>query len=110
MGLLKVDSHLAACQYAFQYFDKVYHYQTGIDPEYSRYSPGLISIGYMIEASINNNAVEYDFLRGGEDYKFHWAKSYRNIRSLYIWNSRHVKARISYLAFLLFQWTKKIKG
>jgi CelD/BcsL family acetyltransferase involved in cellulose biosynthesis len=110
MGLLEADSQLVAFQYAFRYFDKVYHYQTGIDTEYNRYSIGLISTGCMIEASINESAIEYDFLRGGEDYKSHWSKSERNIVSVYVWNSRHARAQISCLAFFLLQWIKKTIG
>ncbi len=79
LGVLEANEKAVASQYAFRWRDKIFHYQTGFDPEYERYSVGLISTGLMIEAAIRENLREYDFLRGREDYKYHWAKEERPI-------------------------------
>ncbi|MEW6067964.1 MAG: GNAT family N-acetyltransferase [Nitrospirota bacterium] len=109
LGILQISGKLAACQYAFKFWDKVFHYQTGFDPAYEKYSVGLISVGHMIEASINSGCEEYDFLRGEEDYKLHWAKSNKELFSAYISNN-NAKGRIFLRQHITLQWIKqKIK-
>ncbi len=86
LGVLEANGKTVASQYAFKWHNKVFHYQTGFDPEYEKYSVGLISTGFMIETAIKHNVREYDFLRGREDYKYHWAKEERKIISCHISN------------------------
>lgn len=55
-----------------------YYYNSGFDPEYSHLSVGLVLLGLSIKnATTRGNAV-YDFLRGGEAYKFDWANRCEN--------------------------------
>lgn len=94
IGILKADDTVVACQYAYQYNDKLFHYQSGIDPKFSKYSVGLISNAYMIRESIKRGLKEYDFLRGEESYKSHWAKNYRKNMEVVIFN-KGIKSRLS---------------
>jgi CelD/BcsL family acetyltransferase involved in cellulose biosynthesis len=80
LGVLEVDGSPVALQYGFKFNNKLFHYQTGFDPNYERHSAGLISTGYMIENALKEKLQEYDFLRGREDYKFHWTQ---NVRTIY---------------------------
>ncbi|NWG13112.1 MAG: GNAT family N-acetyltransferase [Acidobacteria bacterium] len=89
LGVLEANGRTVASQYAFRWRNKVFHYQTGFDPEFERYSVGLISTGFMIETAIGEKLTEYDFLRGREDYKYHWAKQEREIFSCYIGNKNY---------------------
>ncbi|MHB9155535.1 MAG: GNAT family N-acetyltransferase [Endomicrobiales bacterium] len=86
VGMLKADGQVAACQYAFLYNNKVSFYQSGIDPDFGRYSVGLLSTAYMIRESIQRGLAEYDFLRGAEEYKTRWTRAYRENVELIIWN------------------------
>ena len=79
LGVLEVDGAPVASQYGFKFNNKLFHYQTGFDPNYERHSAGLISTGYMIENALKEKLQEYDFLRGREDYKFHWTQDVRTI-------------------------------
>lgn len=45
-------------------------YNSGYDPCYRRISPGLILLARCIEEAIGRGIREYDFLRGGERYKY----------------------------------------
>ena len=80
LGVLEADGSPVASQYGFKFNNKLFHYQTGFDPNYERHSTGLISTGYMIENALKEKLQEYDFLRGREDYKFHWTQ---NVRTIY---------------------------
>lgn len=48
----------------------VYLFNTGFDPEYALKSPGFITIVLDIKSSIEAGYRYYDFLRGGERFKF----------------------------------------
>jgi CelD/BcsL family acetyltransferase involved in cellulose biosynthesis len=86
LGVLEVDGSPVASQYGFKFYNKLYHYQTGFDPNYERHSVGLISTGLMIESAFKEKLQEYDFLRGEEDYKFHWSQDVKTIYSALIAN------------------------
>jgi CelD/BcsL family acetyltransferase involved in cellulose biosynthesis len=45
-------------------------YNSGFDPNYREASPGLVLLARSIEDAIRNGFREYDFLRGGERYKY----------------------------------------
>ena len=54
----------------FKYKDTVYVYNSGYDPEFSRWSPGWVLISYSIQHAIEGGTKNYDFLRGNESYKY----------------------------------------
>lgn len=45
-------------------------YNSGYDPGYRRFSPGLVLLARCIEEAIERGVREYDFLRGRERYKY----------------------------------------
>lgn len=98
LGVLRMNGRIIACQYAFNYKGRVSFYQSGIDRSFNKYSPGLLSTAHMIRESINAGAFEYDFLRGSEAYKFHWAKAQRRNTEIIIWNNT-VKAMLHRVLF-----------
>ncbi len=63
------DAKLAALL-NFKYRDIVYVYNSGYDPEFSRWSPGWVLISYSIQYAIEGGIKNYDFLRGNESYKY----------------------------------------
>jgi CelD/BcsL family acetyltransferase involved in cellulose biosynthesis len=77
--VLRLDGRPAACLYGFLYGGRFYFYQTGFDPAYERYSPGLITMGLSIQAAIEEGAREYDLLHGDEAYKSHWSSQSREL-------------------------------
>jgi CelD/BcsL family acetyltransferase involved in cellulose biosynthesis len=51
---------------------RVYFYLGGFDPDAAALSPGALLIGHAIEEAVREGAVAFDFLRGGEAYKYRW--------------------------------------
>jgi CelD/BcsL family acetyltransferase involved in cellulose biosynthesis len=50
-----------------------YDWNTGTDPEHSRFTPGLVLLNMLVERMRQSERVTtIDFLRGGEDYKRAW--------------------------------------
>lgn len=45
-------------------------YNSGFDPRYRQYSPGIVLVAHTIKQAIAENMKVYDFLRGREIYKY----------------------------------------
>lgn len=60
--------------YGFVSSNRCAYLASGIDPDYSKYSLGIVLIGKLIDYSISRNYEYFDFLRGTEDYKFKWTQ------------------------------------
>ena len=80
--ILRLDGQPAAALYGFRYRRTFYFYQSGFDPNYSKYSVGLVSMGLAIKSAIEEGAEDYDLLRGDESYKFQWARETRELARL----------------------------
>jgi len=77
--VLRLKGRPAAVLYGLRYSGTFSFYQSGFDPEYSRHSIGLVTLGLTIKHAIEEGASEYDMLHGDEEYKFHWAGSARRL-------------------------------
>jgi CelD/BcsL family acetyltransferase involved in cellulose biosynthesis len=45
-------------------------YNSGFDPEYREFSPGIVLVAHTIQQAIQEGLKGYDFLRGSEPYKY----------------------------------------
>ena len=76
---LRLNDVPAAFLYGFLYNGIFYFYQSGFDPEFSKYGVGMVTTGLAIRGAIEEGAEEFDFLHGNEEYKAHWARVTRPI-------------------------------
>jgi CelD/BcsL family acetyltransferase involved in cellulose biosynthesis len=90
----RIDGMPAAALYGWRYGETFYFYQSGFDPEWSRQSIGLVTMGLAIQSAIEEGAGEYDFLHGAEEYKSHWASETREIGRLELYPD-HSRGRLS---------------
>jgi len=77
-GLLRfdelwVEGECRASVYGFDDGRTFYYYNAGYDPEWAKFSVGLVLIGLSIRNAVERGNRVYDFLRGEETYKFDWA-------------------------------------
>ncbi|GAJ10372.1 unnamed protein product, partial [marine sediment metagenome] len=70
-GILELDVVPAAMIMGFDYNDSMYLYNSAYDPKYSHLSVGLLSKVLCIKESIQRGRKKWDFLKGGEPYKYH---------------------------------------
>ena len=70
-GILELDTLPAAMIMGFDYNDAMYLYNSAYDPKYSYLSVGLLSKVLCIKESIQRGRKKWDFLKGGEPYKYH---------------------------------------
>lgn len=71
LNIFELNASPVAATMCFDYKDDVYLYNSGYDPEYSQLSIGLISKALCIKDSIERGSKRFDFLKGGEEYKYH---------------------------------------
>ena len=97
---LRVQGKDVAALYTFKYNNKLFYYQGGWDPEWSKDRVGSILTNLVIEDAINKGYSEYDFLRGSEDYKTRLTNKKREEIDIFISNS--FNARIYLLLRYLY--------
>src|SRR3989337_2808357 len=51
-------------------------------------SIGNVCVGMCIQNAIENKFFKYDFLKGEEDYKFHWANAGNSSMNIYCYRNR----------------------
>jgi CelD/BcsL family acetyltransferase involved in cellulose biosynthesis len=71
LDILELDRKTVAATMCFDYKDTVYLYNSGYEPDYGWLSVGVISKALCIKDSIDRNKKRFDFLKGGEAYKYH---------------------------------------
>lgn len=70
LAFLEVGGQRAAAYLSFDYDGRLYVYNSAIDPSFAALSAGWVLLSYLLQWSIQNGRKEFDFMRGGEDYKF----------------------------------------
>ncbi len=85
LHVLRVNGQPASAIYALRYGPSVSFYQSGFDPQYGKYSVGLVAMAMSIQSAIEEGAEEYDFLHGTEAYKFHWAAGSRDLERIQLY-------------------------
>ena len=71
LSFLKVAGKGVAGVFSFDFAGTEYVYNSGYDPEFARFSPGIILAAHCIRRSIEKGMAGFNFLRGREDYKYH---------------------------------------
>ena len=70
-GILELNELTVAMIMGFDYSDAMYLYNSAYNPNYSYLSVGLLSKVLCIRESIKRGRKKWDFLKGGEPYKYH---------------------------------------
>jgi CelD/BcsL family acetyltransferase involved in cellulose biosynthesis len=70
--LLQLQGRVVAAHLGMVAKGRAYHYIAGFHPAVARLSPGSALLAHAIEDAERNGARAFDFLRGAEDYKYHW--------------------------------------
>lgn len=66
-----------AAFYGFKHCGYVFYYQLGYDPDWAKHAPGAVLLQETIREAFESGCVEYNFLQGGEEFKFRWTVARR---------------------------------
>jgi CelD/BcsL family acetyltransferase involved in cellulose biosynthesis len=82
---LYMDERPAASMFNFDYNGSIMVYNSGYDPEeHAWLSPGIVLLAECIAHAIELGRSTFDFLRGGEDYKYRFGAKETRIHRLQI--------------------------
>lgn len=70
LAFLEIGGHKAAAYLSFDFLNRIWVYNSGLDRRYMEYSPGWVLLGYLVQWAIQHGRQEFDFMRGDEDYKY----------------------------------------
>lgn len=70
LAFLEIDGQKAAGYFCFDYLNRFWVYNSGINREMMEYSPGWVLLGYLLQWANENGRTDFDFMRGDEDYKY----------------------------------------
>ena len=79
LSFLKVSGKEVATFFSFDFAGTEFVYNSGYDPEFARFSPGIVLAAYCIRQAIEKGRTGFNFLRGREDYKYHLGGREENI-------------------------------
>jgi len=79
LAFLEVDGHKAAGYLNFDYGNRIWVYNSGLDFEFGDLSPGWVLLGYLLQWANDNGRSEFDFMRGDEDYKYKFGGVKRDV-------------------------------
>jgi len=85
---LKVSGQTIASLYGFSIGKRFSLYQSGMHPQWTKLSPGMVMTGCGIQHCIETGHTEFDFLRGTEPYKREWTKYSRNAVTVRLFDRR----------------------
>lgn len=70
LAFLTVNGEKAAGYLSFDYLNRLWIYNSGLDRRFMEYSPGWVLLGYLLQWANENKYSEFDFMRGDEEYKY----------------------------------------
>jgi CelD/BcsL family acetyltransferase involved in cellulose biosynthesis len=70
LAFLEIDGQKAAGYLNFDYDNRIWVYNSGIDFGFGVYSPGWVLLGYLLQWANENKRETFDFMRGEEEYKY----------------------------------------
>jgi CelD/BcsL family acetyltransferase involved in cellulose biosynthesis len=70
LAFLEVDGQKAAGYLNFDYSNRIWVYNSGIDRRFLELSPGWVLLGYLLQWANENKRSDFDFMRGNEEYKY----------------------------------------
>jgi CelD/BcsL family acetyltransferase involved in cellulose biosynthesis len=74
---LEADGVVVAMLYCFRSGERVYHFQSGFDPDWRSAGVGQVLVASALEHAIGEGVRRFDFLKGEYAYKDDWATGRR---------------------------------
>ncbi len=103
--LILLNGQPVSARYGFSYGGVFSDYQSGFDTAYQKYGVSKLLCSVLVEEAIQQAAVEFDFLRGSETYKFDWTQHQRWNR-ICVATSRSWRGRVCAALVHLRKWRR----
>ncbi len=70
LAFLEVGGRKAAGAFNFDYGNRLWGYNSGVNREFIELSPGWVLLAHTIQWACERGRSEFDFMRGNEEYKY----------------------------------------
>jgi hypothetical protein len=90
LSFLKYNNEFISAAICFDYAGSRQVYLPGFDTKYSNLYPGIVLTYYNIREAIDKKYLEFDFLKGGEEYKKRFLGIKRKNYKLYLYKSKFI--------------------
>lgn len=81
---LKVGRQRAAAYMNFDYDNRIWGYNAGFSNAHAQLSPGWLMMAEMMQRSIEDKKIVFDFMRGDEEYKYRFGAVNRYVKKVTI--------------------------
>jgi CelD/BcsL family acetyltransferase involved in cellulose biosynthesis len=79
LAFLEVDGQKAAAALNFDYRNRLWGYNSGVDRRFMELSPGWVLLAYVLQWAADHGRAEFDFMRGNEEYKYRFGATNRHV-------------------------------
>jgi CelD/BcsL family acetyltransferase involved in cellulose biosynthesis len=79
LSFFTLDGEKAAANMSFKFNNRLWLYNSGWEWEYREFSPGWVLLTHLLEWANEHGIEEFDFMRGGEAYKYKFGGIDRHI-------------------------------
>ncbi len=79
LAFMEVDGKKAAGYLNFDYGNRIWVYNSGLNFDYGDLSPGWVLLGHLLQWANEHGRDEFDFMRGDEDYKYKFGGVKRDV-------------------------------
>ena len=70
LAFLEAGGQKAAGYLNFDYLNRIWVYNSGMDRRFTDLSAGWVLLGHLLQWANENKRTEFDFMRGDEEYKY----------------------------------------
>jgi CelD/BcsL family acetyltransferase involved in cellulose biosynthesis len=84
LAFLEIGGQKAAAYLNFDYGNRIWVYNSGLNFDLRYYSPGWVLLSYVIQWAIENGRETLDFMRGDEAYKYRFGGVNRYVKRVQI--------------------------
>jgi len=79
LAFLRVQGNRAAGAFNFDYRNRLWAYNSAVNRRFLSLSPGWVLLAHQIKWACEHGRAEYDFMRGGEGYKYLFGAKPRDV-------------------------------
>ena len=79
LAFLEVGGKKAAGAFNFDYGNRLWGYNSGVNREFIELSPGWVLLSHTLQWACEHGRSEFDFMRGNEEYKYRFGARDRSV-------------------------------
>ncbi len=84
LAFLEVGGKKAAGMFNFDYKNRLWGYNSGVNRDFIELSPGWVLLAHILQWACDHGRTEFDFMRGNEEYKYRFGARDRSVMRMLV--------------------------